>query len=328
MKHLLPPSIRLLLVLSAVLTATSVQAQGRAENSAKDAVYACDAAASREAVVAAADQLYPAKHDKNKFGCAADLYFRAAQMAPVDAMLDIQALLVTAEYIDQINTLWDFDLYGVRQPEWAARLAHAVSQGRLLADRVERTAGRAPMALAARALFQVSAAAKTADAKTQLAGVRDAIGMLTEATRQDLGLLDGNAVLVLARLYYETPEFVGGDTDKALVLLDQALKAAPMNPSVIRYAAYVQVQERHIPAAKILLDKLPAIEPGIADRQSFVDELRSARDLAARIQDEALQQRLDARRDALLKQNPQLLTRASSAANMHGGVDPITGKPY
>jgi hypothetical protein len=32
--------------------------------------------------------------------------------------------------------------------------------------------------------------------------------------------------------------------------------------------------------------------------------------------------------DALLAAHPELLTRASTAANMHGGVDPITGKSY
>jgi hypothetical protein len=60
----------------------------------------------------------------------------------------------------------------------------------------------------------------------------------------------------------------------------------------------------------------------------MADELKNARDLAHRIPAAELEAQLTAKRDALLEANPQLLTRASSAANMHGGVDPMTGKSY
>ncbi|HMS81945.1 MAG TPA: hypothetical protein PKC20_20975 [Burkholderiaceae bacterium] len=53
-----------------------------------------------------------------------------------------------------------------------------------------------------------------------------------------------------------------------------------------------------------------------------------ARDLATRLKDAALAQKLTDKRDALLKAHPQLLARKPTAANMHGGVDPITGKEY
>ena len=97
---------------------------------------------------------------------------------------------------------------------------------------------------------------------------------------------------------------------------------------MVRYAAFVRAQEHDAPAAKALLASMPELQADPEDLQILVDELRNARDLATRLGDESLRKRLDQRRDALLKQHPELLTRASTAANMHGGVDPITGKPY
>ena len=81
-------------------------AQGRAENSARDASYPCaKPAGGAAAMVRQASKLYPAKYDRNSFGCAADLFYAAAQAEPGDVALNVQALLVTAEYIDSINTL-------------------------------------------------------------------------------------------------------------------------------------------------------------------------------------------------------------------------------
>ena len=70
------------------------------------------------------------------------------------------------------------------------------------------------------------------------------------------------------------------------------------------------------------------VEPSPLDLQLTADELKNARDLAHRIPAADLETRLTAKRDALLAAHPELLTRASTAANMHGGVDPITGKSY
>lgn len=305
----------------------AAQAQGRVEDSARDAVYPCPKPAGA-ALLQEAAKLYPAKYDKNKFGCAADLFFEAAQATPDDLALNVQALLVTTEYIDSVNTLWDFDLYGIRQPEWAARLEHAVAQGSTLASRVAAGAPHDSTALAARALFQLAAGVKTAEAKAQIAGSRDALRLLKEATAADPSLLGGSALLALARLYYELPEFLGGDVREAQGLLEQGLKVAPKNPSLVRYAAFVRAQEHDVPAAKALLASMPELQADPADLQNLTDELRNARDLSMRLGDEPLRQRLDQRRDALLRQHPELLTRASTAANMHGGVDPITGKPY
>jgi hypothetical protein len=121
----------------------------RVEESAKDAKYECPVPPTAEALTARVGDLYPKKYDRNALGCAADLLAAAASAAPQDVALNVQALLVRSEYIDHVNTLWDYDIYGVRQPEWAARLEHAIPPGKEIATR----RGRSPTmtALCARA---------------------------------------------------------------------------------------------------------------------------------------------------------------------------------
>jgi tetratricopeptide (TPR) repeat protein len=326
----LPPALVLALAAAgtACLATGPAAAQSRVEDSAKDAVYECPVPSDAAALQAKVEQLYPQKSDRNALGCAADLLFMAAQGSPEDPQLNVQALLVTSEYIDHVNTLWDFDIYGVRQPEWAARLGHAIPQGKALAEQVAKLAPEDPTAECARAYFQVVWPFKSADAKTALTSSRDAIPLLEKATAKQPGALDGNCLLILGRLYYEVPEFAGGDMDKAAATLNKATEVAPNNFAVQRYLAYVRLQANDADGAKKALAQMLPIEPSPLDLQLMADELKNARDLAHRIPATELETQLTAKRDALLKAHPELLTRASSAANMHGGVDPITGKSY
>jgi tetratricopeptide (TPR) repeat protein len=310
------------------INATPAGAQSRVEDSAKDASYECSVPADAAALQAKVGQLYPQKSDRNALGCAADLLFMAAQATPDDPQVNVQALLVESEYIDHVNTLWDFDIYGVRQPEWAARLAHAIPQGKTLAERVATLAPDDPTAECARAYFQVVWPFKSADAKTALTASRDAIPLLEKATAKQPNALDGNCLLILGRLYYEVPEFAGGDMDKAAAALDRATEVAPGNVGAWRYLAYVRLQAGDADGARQALAQMLGIEPSPLDLQLMADELKNGRDLAHRIPATELETQLTAKRDALLAANPQLLTRASSAANMHGGVDPMTGKSY
>lgn len=314
---------------AALLVATGpAAAQGRDEQSAEDAAYACPEPADPAVLLEQAAALRLASYDKNKLGCSADLMFAAAQRSPGDIAVNLQALLVITEYLDHVNTLWDFDLYGVRVPEWTARLEHATARGRQLAAHLGRLAPGEPSVLAARALFDLARIFKGTEPAVQLATSRQTIGMLEEATGRDPGVLEGHGLLALGRLYFELPEYSGGDVEKALSALQRARELAPTNASAVRYLAYALEQERRRDEARTLLAGLLALEPQASELQLMADELRNARDLAARMQATELEQQLDDKRSALLRAHPELLTRASTAANMHGGVDPLTGEPY
>jgi tetratricopeptide (TPR) repeat protein len=301
--------------------------QSRIEDSAADAVYECEPPPV-EQFEARVTELSAAVWDKNSLGCAADLMSAAAAGAPEEAMLQLQALLAHVAYISHINLLWDFDLYGIRVPEWSARLQRAIDQAKAIEQRLAADASGHPDVLAARALYKLTWPVKVADTKTVMTETRAAKELLETATAKDPAALGGNALWILGRVYFDLPEFAGGDGVKALQLLEQAHAQTPNNIALLRYSAYVYAQNRDPSKAKARLAEIVAVEFDPSDLQTAADELKNARDLAMRLTDESLAQQLTEKRDALLKAHSQLLTRKPTAANMHGGVDPITGKEY
>lgn len=315
----------LLLILGTV--STPAAGQSRVDESAADAVYDCPKPAPSE-LEARVTELSAAVWDKNSMGCAADLMSAAAAGAPTDVALQVQALLANVTYISHVNLLWDFDLYGIRVPEWSARIKRAIEQANTIDQRLATAPADDPDLMAARALYKLTWPTKVADTKTVMKQTRSALALLEQALSKEPKALGGNALWVLGRVYFDLPEFAGGDAVKAVELLEQAHSQTPKNISLLRYSAYVYAQDRNPPMAKRRLTEILAIDPDPADLQTVADELKNARDLATRLPDPALAQKLTEKRDALLKAHPRLLARKPTAANMHGGVDPITGKEY
>ena len=278
-----------------LLSPVGAFAQARLENSAKDATYPCPTP-SPDAVAETATKLGMAQWDKNKLGCSADLWFALAQNASAKPMLQVQALLAATAYIDQVNKLASFDLYSVHQGEWEARIQHAANNGKI----VEQRLGALPIdnanVLAARALYRLTWPIKIADAKTQMAESSAAFELLAKAVALDPKALDGNALWLLGRLYYDLPEFAGGDPAKGMALLEDAYRNTPQNVSLLRYSAYVFVQERQLPQAKQRLAEMLKLRPDPANLQLLADELKSASELANRAGDATLAQRLAAKR--------------------------------
>src|SRR5579859_2597017 len=86
-RHCAPPLFLVLL-----LSPAGAGAQARLENSAKDAIYGCPMPPP-DALAVTATRLCAAQWDKNKLGCAADLWSALAQNAPAEPMLQVRALL-------------------------------------------------------------------------------------------------------------------------------------------------------------------------------------------------------------------------------------------
>ena len=299
----------------------------RLADSEKDAVYDC-AIPPLTAAAAKAAELGMAQWDKNKMGCAADIWYSLAERAPADTMLQVQALLASTSYIDQVNILAGLDAYGVHQPEFTARILHAVEHGKALEARLAAVPAEDATVLAARALYRLTWPAKVADAKAQIAESRAAMQLFEKAVAIDPKALDGNALWILGRLYYDLPEFAGGDPVKGQMLLERAYRNTPHNIALLRYSAYVFVQERDIKSARGRLIEILALQADPAGLQPMSDELKQASELATRIGETALAEQLISKRKSLLKANPQLLLRLVPAINLHGGVDPMTGKDY
>lgn len=322
--RLLPPALA---CASLLLQPGLSRAQARLEASAKDARYDCLVPALAE-LPARAIELSQASWDKNALGCAADLWAALAGAQAEDPMVQLQALLAVTSYLDHVNSLAAQDLYGVRQSEWEARLTHGIGLGRPIEARLAAIPGDDANLLAARGLYKVTWTARAADVKTQAIETREAMKLFGRAVVTDPKALDGTALWLLGRWLYESPEFAGGDPVQGMKLLEAAFQSTPRNPSLLRYSAYVLAQEHEPARAKQRLALLLKVPSEGVSQQLLADELKGAIDLATRLKDAPLQKQLTARRQALFTANPNLLTRLPPAVNMHGGVDPITGKDY
>jgi hypothetical protein len=311
--------------LVAILLGNRVVAEGAATvpDAAKDAEYTCPAGTPTSSKAA---ELETKDWDKNALACAADEWFALSNASPKDADTTVRALQATIAYINQVNGSWDYDLYGIHGPEWLARVGHASKQGSILEARLATSDREDAAFIAARAMYKLAWSEHFADRKTRLEESRAAIALLERAVSLNSTAVDGNALWQLGKVYYELPDFAGGDSGKGLQILNRAYRQSPNNPALLRYAAYVDVQENDKAGAQEKLAKLLSIEPGNAGLQVLADQLKGGKELAARLGDSGLEKQLAGKRTRLLDQHPQILRRLPSAVNLHQGTDPITGK--
>ncbi|GEM_PF-2363233 len=295
-------------------------------NAAADARYECEVPAEFSDLVKTGYAMAEHRYDKNQLACAADLLFKASNDAPEDAALAIGALAVSADYLDQVAILKNADLAGIQSEEWALRLEHGTHQASELIHRLQTLA---PDQAEALALHGISIAAINQfenPAKVKEA-VDDAIALLSEAIEKNPMVLDGQAMSILGRIYFEIPVLLGGDADKALTLYERAYAQTPKSVQLLRYLAEYWDGELEEEKALGYLREMLALKPSFAELQLFVDELRLANGLAERLGDEALHQQLKDKRSKLLEAHPMLNARKSPASAGHGGVDPLTGEP-
>jgi tetratricopeptide (TPR) repeat protein len=312
-----------ILLVNRVIAQSADSAIAIVPGAAKDAEYTCPGGTPTSSSAA---ELETKDWDKNALACAADEWFALSNASPKDSDTTLRALQATTAYINHVNRSWDYDLFGIHGPEWLARVAHASKQGNVLEARLS---GREDAAtIATRALYKLAWSDNVADTKTRLGESRAAIALLERAVSLDSTAVDGNVLWQLGKVYYELPEFAGGDPGKGLQILNQAYRQSPNNPALLRYAAYVDVQEKDKAGAQERLAKLLSIEPGGAGLQVLSDQLKGGEELAARLGDSRSEKQLAQKRTRLLDQHPQILRRLRAAANMHEGVDPITGKDY
>ena len=106
------------------------------------------------------------------------------------------------------------------------------------------------------------------------------------------------------------------------------MRVTPSNVGLVRYAAYVGAQNHRLDEAKEQLSDLLGLQPAPGGTQRFADELKAGTELATRLGFTDLAGQLAGKRSAMFAQNAKLLRRLPSASNLHGGVNPITGKDY
>jgi hypothetical protein len=295
-----------------------------AADAKKDAQYGCPDNHPTEKV---ASEWATADWDKNRLACAADAWTALSDAKPQDRVLAVHALRATVNYLALINSFRDEDLYAVHLVEYVARIKKATVAGERLDARVASVAAGDPGAMAARGLYRLQAG-HIGEKKDVLKASKAALDLLEQAVKASPGADDGDAILELAKLYYTLPEFLGGDTERTRQLLADGLKVAPSNVGLVRFAAFVDAQNHQSNEAKARLSDLLGLQPAPGGTQRFADELKGGAELATRLGFTDLAGQLAGKRSAMFVQNAKLLRRLPSANNLHGGVDPITGKDY
>lgn len=270
------------------------------------------------------------RHSLKELTCAAAMSFAAAGRAVADPDMQILALDAQMNLLEAIQQQLDTQIYqgGDAFEDLKARWALGVSQGKVLSQRLVKPARQVPSIAGIRIAFDlvsVSSSLVASDvAYRQAALAFKPLGALLEKNPQ---LLDGTGEMMMGRLYFQLPETSGGDLDRAVVHLGRAHQIARKNIEFQRwYAESLLAVDRKAEARDVLARMLP-LAPEPIERQRFADELRAGIGLAQRAGDTALAGQLAAKRGALFKEFPQLLTRHSAAVLGHGGPDPMTGKP-
>jgi Tfp pilus assembly protein PilF len=323
----LPPGTRAAAAGDAVATASSQSIQAgiipKNPNAAKDAVYSCPEPASPAARLAQARALALLTYDKNKLACAADLYYRLASSPSSGEAIRVAAVRAQIAYLHEVDVEHDLDFAGQQTAEWNIRLAHGAEQARLLC------AGRQA---ASPELNTVCAEAdlrehRYDDPKDYVAAVRRVIPALTEVSRRAPQSLDGLDLVYLGELYLDLPTIFGGDSAKAVSLLERALRYAPKDPRRLSDLALAYEAVGRTREAQGVLPGLAALDPAEGSLQSLADAWMVGEGLASRLGERSMERRFEVQRHRLFVAHPELQTRLRSAIAGHGGVNPLTGKP-
>lgn len=290
----------------------------------------CPQPADAKAFDAAFTQATVQRHSLQQLTCAAAMGFAAAGRATADADMQILALDAQMNLLEAIQQQLDTQIYqgGDAYEDLKARWALGVKQGRVLSQRLLKPAQQVPSIAGIRIAFDlVSVSSSLVPPDVAYRQAATAFKPLGELLGKNPQLLDGTGEMMMGRLYFQLPETSGGDLDQAVQHLGRAHQIAKKNIEFQRWYAESLVAVDRKPEAREVLARMLPLKPEPIERQRFADELRAGVGLAQRAGDETLARELAAKRGALLKEFPELLTRRSAAVLGHGGADPMTGQP-
>lgn len=319
-----PPNLAATAVL-ALFAATTHAAPPSAAALTRECANPRDAQAFDAAFTAATVQ----RHSLPALTCAAGLSYAMATRNLGDEDLQVLALDSQINLLEAVQKQLDTQTYqgGEAYDDLKGRWALGLRQGQALSSRLQKAGARVPSIAGLRIAFElVSVSSQLVAPDVAYRTAAKSFKPLTELLEKHPQLLDGVGEMMLGRLYFQLPETSGGDLDQAVVHLEKAHRTARRNIEFQRwYAEALIAVDRKSDAREVLARMLP-LQPEPIDLQRHADELRAAVGLAQRAGDEALATQLAAKRSALFKVQPALLTRAPMAVMGHGGADPLTGK--
>lgn len=270
------------------------------------------------------------RHSVSQLTCAATMSAAMAARSPADVDTQILAIDAQINLLEALQMQLDTQTYqgGTAFEEIKARWALGIRQGKAVSARLVKPAQSEPSIAAMRIAFELmSVSSSLVDPEQAYKVASGTVRPLAQLLEKNDKLLDGAGEMMMGRLYYQLPETAGGDLDQAVVHLGRAHEINRKSIVFQRwYAESLVAAGRKEQARQVLAGMLSLKAPEPIERQSRADELRAGVGLAQRAGDAALAERISAKREALLQEFPDLLTRQPAAILGHGGVDPLTGK--
>lgn len=232
------------------------------------------------------------------------------------------------EYFDALSKLYSDTYQGIEmQSELGLRWEKTRERGQAIVERIEPLVDGLTEARILRAAFNLISTQKEATPEAQNVAMASAIEDLNIAIEEKPEALDGLAQLLLGQVLMALPAFLGGDEEAARGLLETAHRLNPNDLSVHRALAELYLGDRQPENAVGLLQAALDIDVSKENPQDYVDDMKFLSGLALRADQAELAQMIDAKRAAMLDENPFLLTRKEVAAMGHGGDDPFAAAP-
>ncbi len=320
------------------LASDEVQAKYRAA-AAKQ--IACDPITDWDAQMSAFAANATSKWDRQAMGCAVEYGAQAMEDLSLPSNLiwavatfrtdnietHLNVLGAHLEYFDVLDKSYSDHYQGAEiAAELGLRWERTRDSARKLLDRIDPIVPKVTEARVLRAAFNLGSTLRETSPDAQSAALEAAIEDLQIAIGENPEALNGLAQLLLGQVLAVLPEFLGGDIDAAITLLEQAQALNPGDLTVHRTLAEAYLGERETEKAIALLEAALQADVSGENPQDLVDDAKFLGGLALRADRPDLASQFGQRRDALLTEKPFLETRKETAAMGHGGEDPLSGK--
>ncbi len=253
------------------------------------------------------------KFDPDSLACASLIFARIAQQNKTDLDLHVEAMNVMEESLFFLRMIQTLDLMGVDQKN-TDRISSIGKTYSETSDSANRLAADDPRVMA-----------HTGLAAKESSGSYDT-GLLQQAIDKQADVLSGLVQVRMGRLLFELPSILGGDFQVAISLFEQAVEIDAKNMQALYYLAEVYEQELEEEKAAAVMARMLEVDPVYAQLQMSADMLRLAIGLSQRMGKNELSKKLLQKRQAIISEYPQLMTRASIAVGGHGGEHPLTGR--
>jgi tetratricopeptide (TPR) repeat protein len=320
-----PRSTRTATTLEADLLDPVKQAAARQE---AEKLLVCDAIGDPQEKAAAFARLRVMKWDRKQMGCGVRYGFELAQRQPKNIELQLQVLGAHVDYYTVLDKHYSriYSASAVKDAELHLRWNETREHSAVLLDRLAPLADQIAEVPALRGLNTLLSLQHESDDKEKLSAPGRARGDLEAAVKARPDVLEGTALLVLGNLIAALPEFAGGDTERAIMLLEQSNEIAPKSLQMKTALIDLELGERNADKALALLNVAIGIGEEGQNAQDYADALRVLAGQALRLDQRDLAKQIDTRRDAFLAAHAYIDPRKTTATTGHGGVDPITGQ--